>query len=133
MVNDISYCLLTEEQIQTRVKELDNLRAEKDIAEPCAGEIRHFLDAVHNGIALEDGFIVFQPDPFAPPHAFEHVELLESNHKPKHGLVAKDEIEGHGQDQHNIQAPVPPDPAQSARLFDPGFPAHDASSLRPNV
>ena len=59
---------------------------------------------------------VLQPDPFAAPHALEHVELLKGNNQPQHGLVAENQVEGHRQHQHQVQPPVSCEPAGSRCL-----------------
>ena len=72
---------------------------------------------------------VIQPDPFASPHALEHVVLLECDNQADHRFIAKDQVESHRQDQHHIQPPVPGKPAGSFGSGPYGAGRHLASSL----
>ena len=67
----------------------------------CGPEVRH----THNE------FEVFKSDPFASPHALEHVEFLEGDDNADHGLVAENQVKSHRQDQHDIESPVPVKPS----------------------
>ena len=45
---------------------------------------------------------VLQSDPFASPHALEHVEFLETDDNTHHRLIAEDQVKSHRQDQHDV-------------------------------
>jgi hypothetical protein len=67
----------------------------------CNGVAQRIMEVFH-----AEGF--FEPVKTGPggfPYGLEHVVLLEGDHDIRHGNVAEDDKEGHGQNQHQIEHP----------------------------